>query len=205
MVAVARPATTEARLRVVQMVAGFSHMETPDVQPPQKNEEPIELTTPTLSAIELEILKLQAKYAWDWWEFHGRQRMSMFNYFLLVTGVLVNGYLVALKESLYAAAVAICLFGMLQCLSFLMIDIRNRTMLYFAADVLEWLEKDYLFKPGFGMELGPWSRAIRAGASNWWFRISQMSYWIRVTNTAIATGFFVALADSICFLPLLSG
>jgi len=28
-------------------------------------------------------------YAWKWFEYHAKQRISMFNYFLIVSGILV--------------------------------------------------------------------------------------------------------------------
>jgi hypothetical protein len=145
-----------------------------------------------LSPTDPEILKLRTKYAWDFWEFHGRQRLSMFNYFLLITGILINGYLLALKEHFYHALLSICLLGMLQCLAFFMIDIRNRDMLYFADDLLRHLEEDYLFDSPPYKDLGPTTRRKKEEGSDWWLRNSKMLYWIRGTYGVIAVGFLIS-------------
>lgn len=152
-----------------------------------------------LTAIELEFLKLRTKYLWDVWEFHGRQRMSMFYYFVVVAGILVNGYLIVLKEPLIPKGVLppICVLGMLLCLAFLMIDIRNRKMLYFADDLLKDLEKDCLFNSSPYKDRGPIARRAIEEDRYWWFRISKMKYWIWMTYFTVMLGFLMSLADSI--------
>src|SRR5450759_4327950 len=46
----------------------------------------------------VELLKTRSQLAWNWFEFHARQRMTMFNNFLIITGILVNG---ALSKNLW--------------------------------------------------------------------------------------------------------
>lgn len=66
----------------------------------------------TLLDGDLESVKARLGYAWNVWEFHGRQRMNMFNYFLVIVGILVNGYIAALKDnSLHDIVPAICLLA----------------------------------------------------------------------------------------------
>src|SRR4051812_49073283 len=47
---------------------------------------------------ERELLKLRADYAWKWFDLHAKQRMTLFNYFLIVAGILANGILLTLKD-----------------------------------------------------------------------------------------------------------
>jgi cytochrome c oxidase subunit IV len=163
-------------------------------------------STTTLSVADLEILKLRTKYAWDVWDFHGRQRITMFNFFLLITGILVNGYLMALDKltvSFPGVLPPICLLGMLQCLAFFMIDIRNRNMLYFADDLLKGLESDYVSpssRSALLRDAGPMVRRDQAEPTDWWLRNSKMMYWIRGIYLVVALGFLASLADSIWLL-----
>ncbi len=77
---------------------------------------------------EMELLKARAELAWKWFEFHANQRAVLFNWFLIVTGVLMNAYVLAVKESLFAVATTICLFGVLEAISFFVFDTRNREL-----------------------------------------------------------------------------
>jgi hypothetical protein len=144
----------------------------------------------------LEEVKARLSYAWNVWEFHGRQRMNMFNYFLVITGILVNGYINAVKEnSLHRVVPAICLLGLVQCLVFLMIDWRNRTMLYFADSLLKDSEKE-LFKSPSSERLGPMSQRTEK-ESKGLFCASKMVYWIWATYIAVGIAFLMALIRSI--------
>ena len=150
-----------------------------------------------LSATQMEILKLRAKYAWDLWEFHGRQRMNMFNYFLVITGILVNGYLSVLKDqTIWGALSPICLLGIFQCLAFFMIDIRNRKMLYFADDILKELGRGFLFASPPYSELEVATRRDEEEKADWWFRNSKMKYWIQGTYLIIGLAFLALLIYS---------
>lgn len=152
-----------------------------------------------LLANDLEIVKARMTYAWSVWEFHARQRLSMFNYFLLIIGILINGYLIALKDGgLHGLLPALCLLGLIQCLVFAMIDWRNREMLYFADDLLQESEKK-LYTSAPNEHAGPMVRRVTE-ETNRPFRYSKMKYWIRLTYGVIALGFLAALIDSIWLL-----
>ena len=150
----------------------------------------------TLLASDLDTLKAKLSYAWGVWEFHGRQWMSMFNYFLVIVGILVTGYTTARKENaLHDLVPAICLLGLVQCFVFLMIDWRNRTVLYFADSVLKESEEK-LFKSVPDGLAGPMSQRA-AKESKGLFRFSKMVYWMWMTYILIGIGFLVALVRSI--------
>lgn len=145
----------------------------------------------TLSASELETLKAKLSYAWNVWEFHGRQRMSMFNYLLVIVGILVSAYITALKDKdLHGIVLAICLLGFVQCFVFVMIDWRNRAILYFADSLLRESEGE-LFKSG-----GPMCQRA-AKESRGLFRFSKRIYWMWLTYTLIGIGFLAAFIRSV--------
>ena len=153
-----------------------------------------------LSANELDKVKARITYAWNAWEFHARQRLSMFNYFLVIIGIVINGYLTAFKDTtLKGVLPALCLLGLIVCLVFFVIDCRNREMLYFADDFLKQSEKALFSSPSREQD-GPMIRRDRKEKVSWPFRYSKMKYWIRFTYGAVALGFLTALIDSITIL-----
>lgn len=160
------------------------------------------MATPSdpLLATELEIVKARTSYAWNVWEFHGRQRLSMFNYFLVIVGILINGYLAALKDpSLHRILQAVCFLGFVQCLVFGMIDWRNRKMLYFADECLKKSE-GILFQSPPEPHIGPMAMRDREEEGPGLFRYSKMVIWIWMTYILIGAGFLIALIHSTCLL-----
>lgn len=47
---------------------------------------------------ERELLKLRTDYAFKWFDLHAKQRMTLFNYFLIIAGILANGLLLSFKD-----------------------------------------------------------------------------------------------------------
>ncbi len=90
-------------------------------------------------------VKLQLDYAWKWFDFHGKQRITLFNVFVIMVGVLVNAYVVAVRERALELALAVSLFGVVTALAFIVFDSRNRELTRHAEDVLEDLEREDLF------------------------------------------------------------
>src|SRR3954462_11298895 len=52
---------------------------------------------------ERELLKLRADYAWKWFDLHAKQRMTLFNYFLIIAGIFANATLLTFKDSASAS------------------------------------------------------------------------------------------------------
>lgn len=166
-------------------------------------EHPVPAHAESIAAVEL--LKLRSQLAWNWFEFHSRQRISMFNYFLLITGILVNGYAAAVRDRLTGMSIGICAFGFVQALCFLMIDVRSRNMIHYGESVLEKLERDVLFPDGFrgpGAEgerqlgLRRCDEDLREGSRFTFHRLIKMKYWIRVMYVLAAAGFVLAALAS---------
>jgi hypothetical protein len=168
---------------------------------------------------DIELLKARLQFAWNWFEFHARQRMTMFNYFLLTTGILVNAYAGAFKEKMFAMCVFVGALGFLQSLGFLMIDVRSRELISYSEDALEKLERDTLFPDSFhsaeirkGAILGLLRRdrdeSLRQGQRFHAKSLKKMKYWMRGMYGVVLFAFALVLLDSIfrifCGTPLFS-
>jgi hypothetical protein len=90
--------------------------------------------------------KLQFEYAWKWFSFHADQRTKVFNFMLILVGILAAGTINALDKRLpnivYAA---LCFTGGCLALIFWLLDKRNRDLLWLAEDVLRYLERAGIF------------------------------------------------------------
>lgn len=89
--------------------------------------------------------KARLGIAWKWFDFHAKQRTTFFNFFLVITGIILNAYVLAIKENFKEIAVALCVFGILQALAFISFDIRSRQLTRHAEDVIEMVERSTLF------------------------------------------------------------
>lgn len=153
-----------------------------------------------------EIDKVRLQYAWNWFDFHAKQRMQLFNFFLLITGILVNAFVASYEKNMFSVSIAICLLGVLQSISFFIFDVRSREMTSFSEDVLEKLERDTMFPDGFshpmvrgGGTLGLLRKEgddrMREGANN---NISlkilfKMKWWIRAIELIVTLIFIAGL------------
>ena len=66
------------------------------------------------------IEEVRFQYAWNWFEFHAKQRTTMFNYFLVSVGIFANAAVLAIRFTnshvipaaiLFAAALYVLRFG----------------------------------------------------------------------------------------------
>jgi len=100
-------------------------------------------TTHTKKANEPnELDKLQFDYAWKWFCFHADQRIKMFNYMLIVFGIIVAGIVNASRNGTHASAIAfLCIVAGVMSLIFILLDRRNRDLVWLGEDVLMDLER----------------------------------------------------------------
>jgi hypothetical protein len=89
--------------------------------------------------------KAQLNYAWQWFSYHATQRTNMLNYFLVGIGILANAYVAAVTAKFTLVATSIAILGAVVSFSFFMLEVRNRSLVGYAQDVLRRLERDYLF------------------------------------------------------------
>jgi hypothetical protein len=92
-----------------------------------------------------DLVKLQFDYAWKWFDLHAKQRTTLFNYYLIIVGILANALVTSYKEHYDTIIQALGTLGVITSLAFLVFDVRNRGMAAQAESVLEKLEEDIPF------------------------------------------------------------
>lgn len=96
------------------------------------------------------LIQARLTYVWDWWKFHAKQRTDMFNYFLIITGILANAYIAILGNKISQPALARTLTaalgsgGAVTAVGFLLLDVRNRRQLERATAILQKIEAEQL-------------------------------------------------------------
>lgn len=99
------------------------------------------------------------EYAWRYFEFHAGQRMTVFNFFILFSGILANAYGLLFRAGEHFAAGAVAFTAAVISLFFLFLEHRNEELVHLAEDNLRKLENDFLFR-GFEAEIA-WPRRRR--------------------------------------------
>jgi len=84
-------------------------------------------------------------YAWQWFSFHARQRTNVFNFFIVVVGLILAAYARFVEAKPILAGCAAVL-GFIVSLIFLGLDVRNRKLTHMGEAVLRRLEAEFLFK-----------------------------------------------------------
>ena len=95
--------------------------------------------------IDRELLRLKLDYAWRWFALHTKQRVTMFNYFLVASGILANAYGLLLREELWEAAIVVASIGCMVGVVSWGLDLRNRQLVKLGEEVLTAIEENHLF------------------------------------------------------------
>ncbi|MDQ3181747.1 MAG: hypothetical protein M3Q33_14675 [Acidobacteriota bacterium] len=122
-------------------------------------------------------------YAWKWFDFHGKQRMQLFNYFLIITGILANAYVTALDKKFFDVGAIVCILGVLQSLGFVVFDIRSRVLTERAEKALHAFEheKQLFSRYKYKNEIIEICLPLNDNSSP----ITKMKYWIWAIEIAI--------------------
>lgn len=135
----------------------------------------------------------QLEYAKSWFEYHATQRISMFNYFLVVAGFLVSAYSALVQKDLLFPSAAVCVLGIFISVFAALIDVRNAELVKLAEEVLKNIEREFLFPvengaPQVGIILmDQFLYAKRTGIS----KFIKYSWLLRGTHALIGFGFVV--------------
>jgi len=90
------------------------------------------------------------QYIWNYFQVHASQRLTTFNFYILISTVIATGYVVAVKDG--GITILAMVFGIiLFVLSFIFwkLDLRNRQLIKNAEEGLKYLEgKDGIEKTG---------------------------------------------------------
>lgn len=92
------------------------------------------------------LLSIRFEYAWRYFEFHAKQRTTMFNFFLVFSGFFVGACVKLLDLQQNELVMIILCLGLLITTFFIRLDKRNVELVHIAEDVLNDLEEKYLFK-----------------------------------------------------------
>jgi hypothetical protein len=87
-------------------------------------------------------VELRLRYAWDWFSYHARQRLTAFNFFLIVMGAVVVGYTQAIESHLPALGVSLGVLGAFVALAFWAMDIRNEELVNCGRVALDEVEQE---------------------------------------------------------------
>jgi hypothetical protein len=85
--------------------------------------------------------ELQFNYAWNWFQYHASQRLTAFNFFLILTSAGIVGYGNAARDHSWGYAIAIAFVGLIVAVGFLAMDIRNTELVQCGRNALDELEK----------------------------------------------------------------
>jgi len=91
------------------------------------------------------LISIQFDYGWKYFDFHAKQRTTMFNFFILFAGMLANAYVLLLNKDFFLLSLLTAIFGMFISFTFIFIDRRNEELVHIAEDVLLYIEKNFLF------------------------------------------------------------
>ena len=92
------------------------------------------------------LLQLKLDYAWRWFALHAKQRVTMFSYFLVASGILANAYGLLLREKHWEAAIAVAIIGCLAGVVSVGLDARNHQLVKLGEEVLADIEREHLFQ-----------------------------------------------------------
>jgi hypothetical protein len=100
---------------------------------------------------QIEFEKLRFEFAWRHFEFHARQRTTMFHFFILLVPFLFGGFFYVLKGvngPSPRAAILIAITGFVLSITFGLLDWRNRDLYRISQRNLRLIEKNFLYAPG---------------------------------------------------------
>lgn len=148
-----------------------------------------------------ELFQLKLDYAWRWFALHARQRVNMFNYFLVASGILANAYGLLLREKMWGAAAVAAAVGCVIGLASMGLDARNRQLVKLGEDLLADLEERCFIASGSHAEsvdspnLGILAREARREESR--FSLKH-KFLIRSLEFLVAGAFLAAALYALC-------
>jgi hypothetical protein len=87
-----------------------------------------------------DLTRVEFDYAWGWFQYHASQRLTAFNFFLIILGFLLVGFAQAIDKQWEAFGTCLGAIGAFVALGFLMLDIRNSELVFRGRDALKSVE-----------------------------------------------------------------
>ena len=88
------------------------------------------------------------EHSWKWFEYHAAQRTTMFNFFLIATGILATAFVTAYDKNFPELLYGVGVLGMVIALAFFWLDWRNSELVKLSEKSLRKLEKNAENFPG---------------------------------------------------------
>lgn len=153
--------------------------------------------------------ELELRFAWDWFQYHAGQRLTAFNFFLILTSAAIVGYANAVASHSAGLGAAVALIGAIVALGFLAMDVRNAELVEYGRRALDKLEEDLprleirsgdrgrkeLQAALSGSRLEKWlyDWANKGQHRQTWFRtVLTHSFWLRLIMAIIGLAFLAA-------------
>ena len=150
-----------------------------------------------------DLAQTKFEYAWRYFAYHARQRVTMFHFFLLGSGVIGNAYALLLRGQLHLEAGVVAMLGLIVCFVFFCLEIRNHQLVNLGEDALMRVELDYLLSPAelrsehTTPEYAIMTRERKVGVT---FFLCKHGTLILLLQSAVAAGFAAAASYSLYML-----
>lgn len=136
----------------------------------------------------------QFDYAWRWFDVHAKQRVTMFNFFLLATGLIANAYGLMFREDLYLQAAVVAFIGAVVGGVSFMLDVRNSQLVDMGEAALKSVEQNYLDPVLVETEVQPLRILSKEEQPPFW---QKHKFLIRFLETVAILGYLAACGHSV--------
>lgn len=110
-------------------------------------------------------------YAWKWFEYHATQRLVTFRYYLIVIGILAIALNNSLAQGNFIFVHILCAFGVFISIAFLIVEVRNESLVNLSRDALKEIESGVNFLDNPKLRLVSLDRERKWYLSHkFWFR-----------------------------------
>ncbi|MEA2355979.1 MAG: hypothetical protein QOD61_2108 [Solirubrobacteraceae bacterium] len=92
-------------------------------------------------------LETELTYAWNWFQYHAGQRLTAFNFFLVIVGVVAVAFTKALEQGWTVLGAVVAGLGALISIGFLFLDVRNEELVNCGRAALAELERGLRVHP----------------------------------------------------------
>lgn len=153
-------------------------------------------------------------YAWNWFQYHAAQRLTAFNFFLIIVGLLLVAYAQAIDHGWVGVGVAVGALGALVAVGFSALDVRNEELVNCGRQALLLLEKESRLR--LATESAARGQLQETLGDRWvggllhsWVKVKPTSraglfthrLWLRLILAAVGIGFFTGAVWALLGYP----
>jgi hypothetical protein len=80
-------------------------------------------------------------YIWKYFEYHASQRLTTFNFYIVISTLIATGYFLAIKE-VPILSIVLSIFLILLSFIFWKLDLRNKQFIHYSEDALKCIESN---------------------------------------------------------------